>query len=182
MAGSLRAERRYEEAVTAYQRAIEVNPKDNVSYYSLGVTWEDLGRYEGAELAYRKAIELNQGDASAHSNLGLLLHEKFYRYSEAESEYRKAIAADPLCSNAYNNLGLLLLEDGSDDLELRVVLAVRSNYAPWARSDFTGFEVMLGDMATFTAPEVTCEKARSFWVDQAPPLIRGLDKITARNE
>lgn len=64
--------------------------------------------------------------------------------------------------NGYN-LGLLLLEEGSDDLELRVVLTVRSNYAPWVRSDFTSFEVMLGDMATFTAPELTAEKARPFW-------------------
>lgn len=64
--------------------------------------------------------------------------------------------------NGYN-LGLLFVEDGSDDLELRVVLTVRGNYAPWVRSDFTGFEVMLGDMATFSAPETTAEKARPFW-------------------
>ncbi|MBR9987280.1 MAG: galactose-1-phosphate uridylyltransferase [Desulfosarcina sp.] len=64
--------------------------------------------------------------------------------------------------NGYN-LGLVLLEDGSDDLELRVVLTVRSNYAAWVRSDFTGFEVMLGDMATFTAPESTARSAREFW-------------------
>lgn len=64
--------------------------------------------------------------------------------------------------NGYN-LGLLLVQDGSDDLEMRVVLTVRSNYAPWVRSDFTGFEVMLGDMATFTAPEFTAECARAFW-------------------
>ncbi|MFZ1986800.1 MAG: galactose-1-phosphate uridylyltransferase [Desulfatitalea sp.] len=64
--------------------------------------------------------------------------------------------------NGYN-LGLLLLEDGADDLELRAVLTVRSNYAPWVRSDITGFEVMLGDMATFTAPEWTAERARPFW-------------------
>lgn len=68
--------------------------------------------------------------------------------------------------NGYN-LGLLLLEGGSDDLEFRVVLTLRSNYAPWVRSDFTGFEVMLGDMATFSAPELTCEKARPFWQNQA---------------
>jgi hypothetical protein len=48
-------------------------------------------------------------------------------------------------------------------MELRAVLTVRSNYAPWVRSDFTGFEVMLGDMATFTAPEITAEHARAFW-------------------
>jgi UDPglucose--hexose-1-phosphate uridylyltransferase len=64
--------------------------------------------------------------------------------------------------NGYN-LGILFLEDGSDDLELRVVLTVRSNYAPWVRSDFTGFEVMLGDMATFSAPEITANRARGYW-------------------
>jgi galactose-1-phosphate uridylyltransferase len=78
---------------------------------------------------------------------GVLDAQKFYR---------------SLGRNGYN-LGLLLLEDGSDDLELRVVLTVRGNYAPWVRSDFTGFEVMLGDMATFTAPELTAERARLYW-------------------
>jgi UDPglucose--hexose-1-phosphate uridylyltransferase len=78
---------------------------------------------------------------------GVLNTQKFYR---------------SLGRNGYN-LGLLLIEDGSDDLELRVVITVRSNYAPWVRSDFTGFEVMLGDMATFCAPEQTAEKARPFW-------------------
>jgi len=82
---------------------------------------------------------------------GVLNTQRFYR---------------SLGRNGYN-LGLLLLEDGSDDLELRVVLTVRSNYAPWVRSDFTGFEVMLGDMATFSAPELTCEKARPFWQSKA---------------
>jgi len=64
--------------------------------------------------------------------------------------------------NGYN-LGLLVLEDGTTGLELRAVMTVRSNYAQWVRSDFTGFEVMLGEMATFTSPEETAEKARSFW-------------------
>lgn len=80
---------------------------------------------------------------------GVLNAQKFYR---------------SVGRNGYN-FGLLLLEDGSEDLELCAVLTVRSNYAPWARSDFTGFEVMLGDMATFSAPEETAEQARPFWRD-----------------
>ena len=78
---------------------------------------------------------------------GVLNAQRFYR---------------SLGRNGYN-LGLVLLEDERDDLELRVVLTVRSNYAPWVRSDFTGFEVMLGDMATFSSPELTAEGARNFW-------------------
>ncbi|MEJ2037595.1 MAG: galactose-1-phosphate uridylyltransferase, partial [Desulfosarcinaceae bacterium] len=78
---------------------------------------------------------------------GVLNAQKFYR---------------SLGRNGYN-FGLLMLEDGSQDLELRAVMTVRANYAPWVRSDFTGFEVMLGDMATFTAPEEIAAKARPFW-------------------
>ena len=67
-----------------------------------------------------------------------------------------------LCRNGYN-LGLLAIEDAASRLELRVVLVVRSNYAAWVRNDLTGYEVMLGDMATFTSPEETAAQARAFW-------------------
>ena len=66
--------------------------------------------------------------------------------------------------NGYN-LGLLSVEIPASRLELRLVIMVRSNYAPWVRSDHTGFEVMLGDMTTFVAPEQTAEWARPFFVD-----------------
>ena len=67
-----------------------------------------------------------------------------------------------ICRNSYN-LGLLSVEHAASRLELRVALIVRANYAPWVRNDITGYEVMLDDMATFTAPEETAEKARLFW-------------------
>ena len=55
------------------------------------------------------------------------------------------------------------IEMPSSRLELRIVIMVRSNYAPWVRSDHTGFEVMLGDMTTFSAPEQTAASARAFF-------------------
>ncbi len=64
--------------------------------------------------------------------------------------------------NGYN-LGILTVESENSQLELRIALVVRSNYAPWVRNDHTGFEVMLGDMATFVAPEKTAQMAREFW-------------------
>jgi len=66
--------------------------------------------------------------------------------------------------NGYN-LGLLSVEVPASRLELRLVIMVRSNYAPWVRSDHTGFEVMLGDMTTFVAPEQTAQWARPFFVN-----------------
>lgn len=64
--------------------------------------------------------------------------------------------------NGYN-LGLLAVEEPESALELRAVILARANYAPWVRNDITGFETMLGDMATFTAPEETAAAARAFW-------------------
>jgi galactose-1-phosphate uridylyltransferase len=78
---------------------------------------------------------------------GVLNTQRFYR---------------SLCRNGYN-LGILFVEDKKIPLDLRVVILVRSNYAPWVRNDHTGFEVMLGDMTTFIAPEETTENARPFW-------------------
>ena len=78
---------------------------------------------------------------------GVINAQKFYR---------------SLCRNGYN-LGILSIETPSSSAELRVVLIVRSNYAAWVRNDHTGFELMLGDMATFTLPEDTAAQARPFW-------------------
>ncbi len=64
--------------------------------------------------------------------------------------------------NGYN-LGLVAIEKEEGALELRLVMLARSNYAPWVRNDHTGFEVMLGDMATFSPPEETARQARVFW-------------------
>ena len=87
---------------------------------------------------------------------GVLNTQRFYR---------------SLCRNGYN-LGLLVIENGESHLELRVVILARSNYAPWVRNDHTGFEVMYGDMATFTAPEIIADQARPFWENPAPSCHR----------
>jgi len=78
---------------------------------------------------------------------GVLNTQKFYR---------------SLHRNGYN-LGLLAVENSASRLELRLRILARSNYAPWVRNDHTGYEVMLGDMATFNAPEETAELAGPFW-------------------
>jgi UDPglucose--hexose-1-phosphate uridylyltransferase len=79
--------------------------------------------------------------------LGLIQTQKFYR---------------SLCRNGYN-FGLLFVEDANNCLEMRAVILARSNYAPWVRNDHTGYEVILGDMATFVQPEETARLARQFW-------------------
>jgi galactose-1-phosphate uridylyltransferase len=41
-------------------------------------------------------------------------------------------------------------------------------FAPWVGSDFTGFEIASGEMATLTFPEFVAAMAKKFWnIDQA---------------
>ena len=76
-----------------------------------------------------------------------------------------------ICRNGYN-LGLLIAEMPDSHLELRTVIVVRSNFAPWVRSDYTGFEIILGDMTTFTAPEKTAEMARAYFNPAPDPAAK----------
>lgn len=78
---------------------------------------------------------------------GVINVQKFYR---------------SLNRNAYN-LNLITIEDKERIPCLKVSLTARSNYAPWVRSDITGFEIASGEMATFTSPETITELARRFW-------------------
>lgn len=95
------------------------------------------------------ATSIARAPAAAWKDLaaGVVNAQRFYR---------------SLNRNGYN-LGVVAFEGEASALELRVVILARSNFAPWVRSDHTGFEVMLGDMATFTAPEETARAARPFW-------------------
>jgi UDPglucose--hexose-1-phosphate uridylyltransferase len=78
---------------------------------------------------------------------GVLNTQKFYK---------------SLNRNSYN-LALLSIEDGKNTTCLKISLTARSSYAPWVRSDFTGFEIASGEMATFTFPESIASRAKEFW-------------------
>lgn len=100
------------------------------------------------------ATSLQQPTVSDWGDLahGIINVQRFYR---------------SICRNGYN-LGLLSVEIPASRLELRIDIVVRSNYAPWVRNDHTGFEVMLGDMATFASPEQTAEGTRPFFLSKDP--------------
>ena len=66
------AQKRFEDAEQAYNKAIELNPDDAAAYYNLGILLVDQKRFEDAEKAYNKAIELNPDYAAAYYNRACL--------------------------------------------------------------------------------------------------------------
>lgn len=112
--------KRYTEAEAAYRKAIELDPKDEFVWLSLGYVlgWH-LKRPAEAENAYRKAVELNPADAYAVASLGELLTLHLNRQTEGEAAYRKAIELDPNYVYAWAGLGSLLATQNNRTTEAR---------------------------------------------------------------
>lgn len=66
-------EKRYAEAVTYLQQAIEKAPNDPVHYVNLGRAYSAQRAFEKAIAEFQKALELNPGYAPAHVELGVAL-------------------------------------------------------------------------------------------------------------
>ncbi|WP_051327509.1 tetratricopeptide repeat protein [Desulfatibacillum aliphaticivorans] len=104
----------HSEATKAYQKAMELDPKNAYSLLHLGnLIVDSTGSYEEAEAAYRKAIELDPKYAAPWNNLGNLLKNHLNRYEEAEAAFRKAIELDPKYDAPWINLGNLLQDHPS---------------------------------------------------------------------
>ncbi len=86
---------RQDEAIAAYHKAIELDPKYTAAYNNLGNVYRDLGRQDEAIVAYHKAIELDPKYASPHNNLGyLLLKEGQLQQAQAHLEQAISLNAD----------------------------------------------------------------------------------------
>ena len=61
-----------EQAILAYQKAIELDPDYGAAYANMGVVYYQLQQFDLAALQYQKALELNPDDGEVAYNLGAL--------------------------------------------------------------------------------------------------------------
>ena len=61
----------WEDALTSFQKAVELNPDYAAAYLGLGIAYTMLGRNSDAVEICRKAIRIKPGYAQAHYALGL---------------------------------------------------------------------------------------------------------------
>ena len=97
-------------AISAYQSAYLLTPKDIDIYINLGSAFYEKGEYDNALTVYRRAIELEPYNAKIHCNLGYLYWGKG-DLEEAIKSYETAIKYDKAYDVAYNNLGVIYLDD-----------------------------------------------------------------------
>ena len=112
--GELLYDKRPEEAVELFRKALEINPNLVDAYYGMGFALENQGKYREAIEAYEKALEMMPKYAAARNNLGAVF-ARMGRDKEAYSEISRAVRDDPSYADAHHNLGALLLARNRTD-------------------------------------------------------------------
>jgi tetratricopeptide (TPR) repeat protein len=104
---ALQTERRLDEAIDHYRRAIALRPDYAPAYNNLGSALRASGRRDEAVASYQKAIELRPDFAGAHYNLANLLVDEG-KPAEAVEQFTDALRTEPASADVHNNLGIAL--------------------------------------------------------------------------
>jgi len=104
----------WEEAVTAYERALEIEPHYAAAWNNLGLLRHRMAQYDGANECYRRAFEEDPSLAQAVYNLGVVAEDLGDSLS-AIFYYRKALEIDPDYADAHFNLASALEREGRRD-------------------------------------------------------------------
>jgi len=104
----------YEEAISSYDKALEIKPDYYEVWGNRGVALNDLGKYEEAIASYDKVLEIKPYDHKARNNRGIALG-KLGKYEEAIVSYDKAIEIKPDDYEAWNNRGVTLGNIGRNE-------------------------------------------------------------------
>ncbi|HZK75840.1 MAG TPA: tetratricopeptide repeat protein, partial [Candidatus Kapabacteria bacterium] len=97
----------YEEAETAFERALSLRPENWEAYYNFGRMRLMQKRFADAEILLRRATELDPKSAATFNNLGLALHG-LDRYEEACPAFDRAVELEPRYIEALANKGASL--------------------------------------------------------------------------
>ena len=104
----------YDQAISDYNKALEINPKFAEAYYNRGIACGGKGHFDQAISSFNKALEINQKFAEAYSNRGITYRRKG-QYDQAISDYNKALEISPRYAEAYNNRGNAYGDKGQYD-------------------------------------------------------------------
>ena len=113
---ALRQQDRFEEAVVAYDRALDIADESGGSswflLYARAISHERQGNWEQAESDFRAALELNPSQPQVLNYLGYSLVEKRIRLDEALEMIELAVAASPDSGYIIDSLGWALYRLG----------------------------------------------------------------------
>ena len=135
------------EALAAFHRALEVDPRNAMAYQNIGITQLHHGKFPEALASFDSAFAINDRLPRAWNGRGVALKESG-RPEEAIQAWKHAVELDPAQFDALFNLGVVALERRDTDLA-RSSLSQFVDRAPPARfgPDIARARVMLARLA-----------------------------------
>ncbi|HEY9671300.1 MAG TPA: serine/threonine-protein kinase [Waterburya sp.] len=108
-ADSFRKAENYQEAVTAYEKAIALQPNVAEAHWGLCYSLNQIGKSPEAITACDRALSLKPNYAEALLSKGNALHQQ-QNYQEEIKLYDQAIQINPNLADVWNNKGVALLK------------------------------------------------------------------------
>jgi serine/threonine-protein kinase len=102
------------EALREFEKAVELDPRDNEAVQGLANAYAALKQYDRAEATYREAIAMRSGDWTGYKQLGLY----YYRRGDLDKaieQYKKVVDLTPDSAHGHSNLAAFyFLKDDVD--------------------------------------------------------------------
>jgi tetratricopeptide (TPR) repeat protein len=105
---------RLNEAVTACEAALKIQPNFAPAYNTQAKALQAQGKVEAAKECYEKALALSPEYAEAYANFGSLCVQQ-QKWQEAVAYYQKAISFAPNFAGAYRNLARIWTQLGKKE-------------------------------------------------------------------
>jgi len=102
---------RYEEAMACINRALRINPRNEITWNSRGNALVKLNQYYKGMRCFDEALGINPRYEVAWNNKGNL-YARLRRYDEAVKCYNRAIELEPSYKDAWVNKGYVLVRMG----------------------------------------------------------------------
>jgi tetratricopeptide (TPR) repeat protein len=154
---------RFDEAVSALTKSVEINPANTGSRMLLGAIYTRRNRFEEAAAEYRRVIAASPNSAAAYEGLSQV-ELSLGRYRESAIEADKALAIDAGLQAARYNKAMALIRDGREegkaaleDYQQREA-AMRSAQA--RRNDVADFDRTATNMLAEDRPQKAIEALR----------------------
>ncbi len=92
----------YDDAISSYKMAIQIDPKDAGSHYNLGLAYVKKDMYQEAAIETENALKVYPKMADAHRNLGLIYYLYLKDSKKAAYHFKKLLQLAPNQPDAEN--------------------------------------------------------------------------------
>lgn len=144
-------------AISLYREAIDEDPDDFHTYYSLALALSQNGEFKAEREALKHSLERNEKFAPAHNQLGYLDMQEG-DFANAESEFKSSTIIDPQYAEADNNLGVLYGKLGRKNEAKRLFLRATENNPQYAQA-FVNLGLVLASESNFPEANLVLQDA-----------------------